>query len=984
MSQKPAADRAQQTVLVVDDTPATLGMIAKFLEENGLQVVVAEEGEEAIRRARIVRPDLVLLDVMMPGLNGFETCRRLKEDESTHEIPVIFMTALTDTESKVAGFEVGGVDFVTKPIQLGEVHARVRNHLALHALQRELAAQNVERKQAEDEVRRLNAELERRVQERTAELAQTNRMFKILVHCNEAMVRATEEPELLCEICRILVELGDYPLAWVGFAEQNEARSVRPVARKGSQEGFLDGVTLSWADTETGQGATGRAIRTGQPCIIQDIQTDPGYAPCREETMRHGFRSAIALPLGGNGKAFGVLCIYATQINAFNPQEVELLVELAGDLAYGVRSLRTQAARTQAEAALRKSEERYRALYVDNPSMYFTVEGTGKVLSVNPFGAEQLGYTVAELVGRPVLDVFHPDDREEVSGQLAACMQTPNRIVHWEFRKVRKDGSILWVREAARAVHGGNESPIVLIVCEDVTVRKQAEERLQELSEFNESIIQNMAEGLIVVDGQGCITFVNPAQATLMGYGPGELIGRPWNTLVLPDQEAVIRGMEEAAGHIRTGRYELELARRDGTRVSVIASISLHSSGHGSSGYLIVFTDLSERKQLEGQLLQAQKMEAVGRLAGGVAHDFNNMLTAIVGFSDLLMSGFQLDDPRRDDVQEIRKAAERAGALTRQLLAFSRRQVLQPQVLDLNGTIANLEKMLRRLIGEDIEVQTVLASPLECVCADPGQIEQVLLNLVVNARDAMPQGGTLRIETSSVTQDSNHLREHVGVAAGAYVMLAVSDAGVGMDDETLSHLFEPFFTTKGAGKGTGLGLSTVYGIVKQSGGHIAVESHLRQGTTFRIYLPAVKQDVQSSRPSPAVKETASGSETILLVEDEEAVRTMAGRVLRSSGYSVLEARAGAEALALVEQHPEPIHLLLTDVVLPGGMNGWDLRERLLSLRPEIKALCMSGYAYDATLHINISERGIPFLEKPFKPAVLAQKVREVLEKPSTA
>ena len=961
MSTNPTSDHPAFTILVVDDTSATLSMLAKHLEEHRYQVVVAEEGEEAIQRARFVKPDLVLLDVMMPGVDGFETCRRLKEDETTRDIPVIFMTALTDTQSKVTGFDVGGVDFITKPIQLEEVLARVRTHLTLHALQQKL---------------------EQWVEERTVELARVNRMLKILSYCNQTVVRATAEPELLREICRVLVELGGYPLAWIGFAGQDETRTVRPVAYRSGEEGNLETARVSWADREPGQGPTGRAIRSGKPCIVQDIQTDPSFAPWWEDAKRRGFRSFIALPLWGDDGVFGALNIYAVQQDAFHPQEVDLLMELAGDLAYGLRSLRAQAARTQAEEALRESEMQYRALYEDNPSMYFTVDAQGTVLSVNPFGAEQLGYPVAELVGQPVLGIFHPDDRAAVSEQLAACLRTPNQVAHWEFRKVRKDGSTLWVREAARAVQGGGGSPVVLIVCEDVTVRKQAEDRLRELHRFNEDILQNMAEGLIVIDGQGSIAFVNPAQAALLGCAPGELMGRPWTTMVPPDQQAIVSGAEGPEGRLRVGRYDLELARKDGTRVPVLTSISLCRAGDRAGKFLVVFTDLSERKRLENQLLQAQKMEAIGQLAGGIAHDFNNLLTVIVGLSDFLLSSFQLDDPRHEDLEQVRRAAERAGALTRQLLAFSRRQVLQPRVMDLNSTIDNVEKMLRRMIRESIELQTVLSSPSPRVKADPGQIEQVLMNLVVNARDAMPKGGKLVIETGSATLDASDVREHVGVAPGAYAMLAVSDTGTGIDKAILSQIYEPFFTTKAEGKGTGLGLSTVYGIVKQSGGHIGVESELGRGTTFRIYLPVAKEDAQPVKSSSTIHELASGSETILLVEDEETVRNLTRRVLRGNGYSVLEVRTGAEALALSEQHPGPIHLLLTDLVLPGGMSGWDLRERLLALRPEIRVLCMSGYAYDAAVQHHILERGIPFLEKPFKPAALTQKVREVLEAPS--
>ena len=390
---------------------------------------------------------------------------------------------------------------------------------------------------------------------------------------------------------------------------------------------------------------------------------------------------------------------------------------------------------------------------------------------------------------------------------------------------------------------------------------------------------------------------------------------------------------------------------------------------------------LAELRRTQDQLVQAQKMEAIGRLAGGVAHDFNNLLTAIIGYSELLLMGLDDLDPRRKDMEEIKKAADRAAVLTRQLLAFSRKQVLQPRVLDLNTTIANMEKMLRRLIREDIELITVLDPNLGQVKADPGQIEQVLMNLAVNARDAMPQGGKLTIETKNVYLDEDYAYQHMDVQPGYYVMLAVSDTGVGMDEETLSHLFEPFFTTKEIGQGTGLGLSTIYGIVKQSGGHIWVYSEPGQGTTFKIYLLRTEGDVEPGKRTPIPTESLEGSETILLVEDADAVRDMARLALLQSGYTVLAAHDGEEALQIYEKHEGPVHLLVTDVVMPGGMSGCQLAERLTTQWPEMKVLFMSGYADDAIVRHGLLKPGVTFLQKPFAPATLTHKVRETLDAP---
>jgi two-component system cell cycle sensor histidine kinase/response regulator CckA len=385
----------------------------------------------------------------------------------------------------------------------------------------------------------------------------------------------------------------------------------------------------------------------------------------------------------------------------------------------------------------------------------------------------------------------------------------------------------------------------------------------------------------------------------------------------------------------------------------------------------------AERKQMQEQLRLSQKMEAVGQLAGGIAHDFNNMLTAILGYADLLTNEVGKGSPLLESIGEIRKAGERAASLTRQLLAFSRRQVLEPKVLDLNALVENLENMLRRLIGEDVELVTVLDPGIGRVRADAGQLEQVIVNLAVNARDAMPKGGTLTIETKDVELDEAYAREHISVRPGRYVMLAVSDIGLGMSVETKSHMFEPFFTTKGKGKGTGLGLATVYGIVKQSGGYVWVYSELDLGTSFKIYLPRVEEAAEAEGARRLAEHATGGSETVLLVEDEQSVRTLVRRILESYGYTVIEASGAAQALEAARRWEGPIHLILTDVVMP-EMGGSELAPRVAELRPDVRVIFMSGYTDDAILRQGLIAEGGHFLQKPFTPEVLARKVREVL------
>jgi two-component system cell cycle sensor histidine kinase/response regulator CckA len=495
---------------------------------------------------------------------------------------------------------------------------------------------------------------------------------------------------------------------------------------------------------------------------------------------------------------------------------------------------------------------------------------------------------------------------------------------------------------------------------------------LRESEERYRGLIDSAFDG-VVVQQEGRIRSVNRAYAEMFGYSPDDLVGRDALELASPKHRDYDRSKIAEDELV----YETVGLKQDGTEINIEISAN-NCLYHGEPARLAAVRDITERKLLEEQLRQSQKMEAIGQLAGGVAHDFNNLLTTIIGYSELTIKRLELEDPLRHTIVEIKKAGDRAASLTRQLLAFSRKQVLQPIVLDLNAIVSDLEKMLRRLIGEDLELQTLLHPKLGSVKADPGQIEQVLMNLAVNARDAMPRGGKLTIETKNVHHEDDYGKKHIAIVPGAYVLLAVSDTGEGMDDQTQARVFEPFFTTKEAGKGTGLGLSTVYGIVKQSGGNIWVYSELGIGTTFKIYLPRTDQGAQEYRRSVEVEEMLTGTATVLLAEDEEMVRELARQVLEMCGYKVLTAANGSLALTVCEQHPEPIDLLITDVVMP-VIGGRELSARLTEIRPEMKVLYMSGYTDDAIVHQGVLDEGTNFIQKPFSTHALARKVKEVLK-----
>ncbi|MCB0212493.1 MAG: PAS domain S-box protein, partial [Anaerolineae bacterium] len=542
------------------------------------------------------------------------------------------------------------------------------------------------------------------------------------------------------------------------------------------------------------------------------------------------------------------------------PVEIRIRSFSYGQHRFGVALVRDITGRKQAQEALRTSEERYRALYHENPSMFFTLDAEGTVIALNDFGASQLGYTKDELEGQSILNTFYAEDQTAVSQQLKTCLQNPWQVFRWQFRKIRKNGSLMWVEEFGRTVNGPDGAVYILVVCQDITERKQLE---------------------------------------------------------------------------------------------------------------------AENKRLTMQFYQAQKMEAIGRLAGGIAHDFNNLLVPIIGYVELNLTDLDPDSKLYADLAIIRKAANRAADLTRQILAFSRQQVLELRLLDLNLIIAEFKKMLQRLIGEDIELQTLLAPTLAPIKADKGQLEQVLMNLAINSRDAMPTGGKLTIETANTFLDEAYVDKYAGdLAPGPHIMVAVSDTGLGIDTKMQKRIFDPFFTTKESGQGTGLGLATVFGIIKQHQGHILVYSEPGNGTTFKIYLPQAQEAHPTIVSMTKAPHSIYGTETVLVVEDEEMVRKLVCETLEAHGYDVIEAQSPTDCLELASAKTT-IHLLVTDVIMP-EMNGKELYQKIKAIHPNSKVLYMSGYTSNVIVHHNMLDEDINFLPKPFTVQTLAQKVREVL------
>lgn len=689
-------------------------------------------------------------------------------------------------------------------------------------------------------------------------------------------------------------------------------------------------------------------------------------------------RSAKDIPFlvvtGSLGDEAAVECIKQGAADYILKDRLQLL-PLAVERALREKAQREGAARLEAE--IRHAKKEWELTFDTIPDPVFVIDEDCRVHRANRAAAKLLGVEPAQLIGRFCYEVVH--------GTAEPVPDCPHQRV---LKTGREESGDLDGPSFGKIFHS-TASPLqdpsgrlrgYVHVMRDVTERKRTEDALRRSETNYRSLILGATYGIFRCDVNGKFLTVNPALVAILGYqSEAAVLAVNLITDVYQDPEEAARLLRQYRQTGRVDGVETEWNRMDGTLTPVRLSGRAVLGERGElEGFEVIAEDITERRRLEEQLRQAQKMEAIGRLAGGVAHDFNNLLTIISGYSQLLLARLSAEDALRGHVEQISNAGDRAASLTRQLLAFSRRQVLAPQILDLNAVVANTDKMLRRLIGEDVELKTVLDPELGRAKADPGQIEQVILNLAVNARDAMPQGGRLTIETANVSLDRAYARRHIGFQPGSYVMLAVSDTGHGMDAETQNHMFEPFFTTKEKGKGTGLGLATVYGIVQQSSGHIWVYSEVGHGTTCKIYLPRVHEAVQAAESPEPQAASLLGSETVLVVEDDEAVRPLVRGVLHSKGYTVLEASRGEEALAVCNQHPGPIHLLLTDVVMP-QMNGRELAERLVPLHPEIKVLYMSGYTDDAVVLHGVLDSGAAFLQKPFTPEALARKVRDVLD-----
>ncbi len=880
-------------VLIVDDDAGTCETLGDLLHANGYVVRTACDGRAGLEAVRQKRVDVAILDLQLPDVDGLELLDSIKRASPGTE--VIIVTAHASLPTAIRAMNGAAFSYLTKPLDMDHLLA-------------------------------------------TVEKAREKQRF----------VRALRDSE---ERYRFVTEHTHDAIFLVDLEGRCTFGNRRLEELTGYRLDELIGQSVSMVLTPEGAQA----------------------ASARRDALRAGHDHPL---------------FYETEI--VRKDGTRIVAEISstsvtenGELIARLGVARDITERKRNDIALRDSEERFRAIFEQAGVGIALVAADGRWLRVNQRLCEMVGYTVEELQALRYQDLTHPDDLDTSLQLRRGMLEGEVRAVYsYEKRYIHKNGSIVWINLTSSPMHGATADPSFSIsVIEDISQRKAAEAALRESEERFRATFEQAAVGITIVARDGRFLSVNQRFADMVGYSPGELAELRFQDITHPDDLELNLTLRRPMVENETPAYAMEKrwVHKNGSIVWVHVTASQARDASGEAGYSIgIIQDITARKQLEEELNHAQRMEGVGQLAGGIAHDFNNLLTVIRARSELAAARLQDADPLRRDLLLIQKTADRAATLTRQLLAFSRKQVLQPKVVALNELITGATDLLKRVIGEHIDLTFVPGADVGRVRVDPGQLEQVIVNLAVNARDVMPEGGQLTLETANVELDAAYAARHVDVVAGSYVVLAVSDTGTGMSREIQARIFEPFFTTKGPGKGTGLGLSTVYGIVKQSGGHIRVYSEPGAGTTFKVYLPRTDAapEVSAARASDA---PPYGTETILLVEDEAEVRGVTREVLEGFGYTVLEAAQATDAMLIARRHVGMIDLLLTDVVMP-RTSGRALAESVAAERPETKILFMSGYTDDAII-LRVPEPGMHFLEKPFSPPALARKVREVLDAP---
>jgi PAS domain S-box-containing protein len=982
---------ANTKIMVVEDDGLVAAHLERALQQMGYEVAaVLAAGEEAVDQAGELRPDLILMDIKLRDkMTGVEAAALL---HNRWDIPVVYLTAYADEAILQQAKVTEPYGYLAKPVRDKELHATIEMALYKHHTDRRLT--------------------------------HLTKVLRAIRDVNQLITRDHDQAHLLAEACQILVRGRGYALAWIALPGPND--DLIPVGRAGQGQDFVEIIIEAMVKNPTGQIPCMAVVRSQQQVVCQNAATAVCKAFCRETALVCGLASAVATPMLHAGRLLGVLCVHATKPNAFDEEELALLNELAGDLALALNNIEQVTQRQQVEEALRR---RNRELNLLNQVITTAIANPESIL-------ETTCRIVADTFETSQVTAALLDDKRDratvVAGYTAKgssqrqTAETPATLEH--VIQVKRNPAIRYLLRQQKPLVINNDEPrlaslrgglcqegavsalvaplihkgqvLGLLCLDDTHPRQFSSEEINVIESIagqvaaalvraKASLVQQRlsmaiaqaAECVVITDARGYIVYVNPAFEHITGYSAGEALGQ--NPRILKSDRhdpAFYQNLWSTitAGEVWHGR--LINKKKDGALYTEEATISPLKDEQGKIiNYVAVKRDITNELQLEEQYRQAQKMQAVGQLTAGVAHNFNNLLTAINGFAELSQARLPADHPLQSMLEAILRSGQNATDLVKQLMIFSRKQMVEPQIVDINAVVAKMEKLLRSIIGEHIALKTTLAAEVWPVKVDPAQFEQVIVNLAVNARDAMPNGGCLTLETANIILDKEYVADHLGVTPGEYVLLAVSDNGLGMTETVKAHIFEPFFTTKETGKGTGLGLATVFGVVKQSGGHIWVYSELDQGTTFKIYLPRVRVAAKTViQDDTAV--LPAGHETILLVEDNPGVQQVSVAMLREQGYTVLAADNGEQAQRLAQDYSESIDLLITDVVMPGD-NGRVVAEKLRQHWPNLKCLFISGYTDEVVERHGVLSPGEAFLSKPFTVPMLARKVREVLDRP---
>ncbi len=915
----------QPRVLIVDDERQNRQLLEVMLALEGFVLLTAASGEEALAIVAQQPPDLVLLDIMMPAMDGYEVAIRIKEDPAGRNIPIVMVTALDDREAKMRGLNAGAEDFVTKPVDRAELVVRVRNLLRLKAYG-----------DYHDQYSRM---LEDDVASRTADLAASERLYRSTF--DEAPVGITHVGvdgrwlrvnQHLCDLLGYSQE--ELQADGVHALLQSEELPREAELRRQITAGVLDGYVI---DEKSYRRRSGDFLWARVKVSVH-----------RDATGRCQHLIWVILDI--------------TERRRLDLQVRKEILE-----------------RERAEVAMRQERDRAQQ-YLDTAAVIIlALDMDGRVTLVNRHACALLGRSAEELLGSDWTQTCLPlrlrstfrKELHHLAGAGTSIVEHPvltsageERLIEWRNTILQDDAG-----QRVGTLSSGT----------DITDRNQAIEALRTAEERMRFALQNAEVGIWDMDYTTGVLRWSETLESQYGLQRGTFSGsvEAFVQHVHPDDRRSV--IDQLATAVASGT-DFSLINRsiwpDGTVRWLSGRGRIHHDEHGEPVRGVgISLDVTERHNLEEQYHQAQKMEAIGRLAGGVAHDFNSLLTVILGYCELLLLELNPADSRQVDIREIQQAAVLAAGITRQLLTFSRKQIVEPTLLDLNGVVTDMQAMLERLLGEDLNVILTLRPGLALMRADHGQVEQIVMNLAINARDAMPEGGTLTIETADVALDGHYAMEHVGVDPGPYVALTVTDTGTGMSPQVQARLFEPFFTTKEVGKGTGLGLATVHGIVALTGGSVTVSSAIGRGTSFTVYFPAANGAASVvDAPPPAIQKRA-WTQTVLVVEDTAALRALIKRFLERQGYTVLLAANAQDARELFLSNPS-IDVLLTDVVMP-GTSGPELGRQFVEQRPALKVIYMSGYTDDAIAHHGVLKPGIAFLHKPFNSETLGQKVRDV-------